>query len=428
MEEDIVVSHASHNKSLILQRLKAAVEVAEETIQYDTAHNPEILYALEVVKNFIQRKKRVCYGGTAINAILPAAMRFYNPELDLPDYDFFTPDQEADIRDIVSDLRKAGFKDIYHRQGIHEGTYKILVNFIAVADITAISQEVFDVFKNRAIVKGGVYYTDPDILRFLMYLELGRPKGMVSRWEKVYERLALLNRAFPFRKCRGATRKWAKDACIGSDTCTRRASTRGHMNKETRNKLYDFLISKERVIISEEYKTLYKFGHKHATPTTGPIIFISPEPEKDAYVLRQLLKGNKLKIYKRREIKENLPERIYIFSENRPMVAIIREVSCQAYTTLKLDSERKIHIGTPDTILTSYLSLYIFEKHYARIFTGEPLPCLIQHLLTFSEKNRAAKRPIVDPFPVVCEGYQKGFPTLLKEKVQRGLREKGGIE
>jgi len=147
MEEDIITGKAGYKNSLILQRLKAAVEVAEETINYDTAHNPEILYALDVVKNFIKRKKRVCYGGTAINAILPTAMRFYNPDLDLPDYDFFTPDQDADIRDIVADLRKAGFNDIYHRQGIHEGTYKILVNFIAVADITAISQEVFDIFK-----------------------------------------------------------------------------------------------------------------------------------------------------------------------------------------------------------------------------------------------------------------------------------------
>jgi hypothetical protein len=101
--------------------------MASERMKYDSAHDPELLKALRVVENFLKAKKRVCYGGTAMNAILPPSKQFYNPVLDLPDYDFFTPEMDDDIEDLVALLRKSGFKEIYHKVGIHEGTKKILV-------------------------------------------------------------------------------------------------------------------------------------------------------------------------------------------------------------------------------------------------------------------------------------------------------------
>ena len=44
---------------------------------------------LQVVESFMKRKKRICYGGTAINSILPKEKQFYNYDIDIPDYDFF---------------------------------------------------------------------------------------------------------------------------------------------------------------------------------------------------------------------------------------------------------------------------------------------------------------------------------------------------
>ena len=40
-------------------------------------------------------------------------------------------------------------------------------------------------------------YSPPNFLRMLMYLELSRPAGNVSRWEKVLKRLTLLNKNYP---------------------------------------------------------------------------------------------------------------------------------------------------------------------------------------------------------------------------------------
>ena len=42
-------------------------------------------------------------------------------------------------------------------------------------------------------------YCPPDFLRMLMFLELSRPLGDVTRWEKVLKRLTLLNNNYPLK-------------------------------------------------------------------------------------------------------------------------------------------------------------------------------------------------------------------------------------
>jgi hypothetical protein len=71
-----------------------------------------------------------------------------------------------------------------------------------------------------------------------------------------------------------------------------------------------------------------------------------------------------------------------------------------------------------------YLGISIFEKNPDILFPGENLSCLIHDLVRFTEANRASKHPVVEPFPTHCEGYQKGYPTLVKERLQRIRKEK----
>lgn len=95
-----------------LELLQNAVNEAQESIDFEQAHNPEILFALDLIETFLRKKKRVCYGGTAINAILPEKLQFYDEQKDLPDYDFFSPDPQEDIAELVLELKKAGFTDV----------------------------------------------------------------------------------------------------------------------------------------------------------------------------------------------------------------------------------------------------------------------------------------------------------------------------
>ena len=110
MESDIEQTHISStyfDKKQFQKQLaiiKQASELAQQKIDYASAHDDHILRAIEVVEEFLRKKHRLCYGGQAINAHLPAKYKFYDPEYSIPDYDFFTPSPDADITLIIKDL------------------------------------------------------------------------------------------------------------------------------------------------------------------------------------------------------------------------------------------------------------------------------------------------------------------------------------
>ena len=111
-----------------IEIIKRASDLAQSKIDFDSAHNEQVLKSIEVIETFLRKKHRICYGGQAINAYLPAKYKFYDPEYSIPDYDFFTPSQMSDLQQIASELTKAGFTEIAAREGMHEGTIKIYVD------------------------------------------------------------------------------------------------------------------------------------------------------------------------------------------------------------------------------------------------------------------------------------------------------------
>ena len=84
MEEDLRIKK-SQGEDFVKQRLEAVIEEAQERINKEAAASPEIRFALDIVEQFLHRKGRVCYGGTAMNAQLPKDLQFYSPEKDLPE-------------------------------------------------------------------------------------------------------------------------------------------------------------------------------------------------------------------------------------------------------------------------------------------------------------------------------------------------------
>jgi hypothetical protein len=161
------------------------------------AKDPGTVTSLAVVKNFLKNNRVLCYGGTAINNLLPKKDQFYNPEEDVPDYDFFSKTPQAHSVTIANQLRKEGIAAVEVKPGMHLGTFKVFADFTGVADITHLDEEIFDRLWEEAEVRAGIHYVPVNFLRMSMYLELSRPHGDVSRWEKVYSRLELLNKAYP---------------------------------------------------------------------------------------------------------------------------------------------------------------------------------------------------------------------------------------
>ena len=417
-------------KSSLLQRpgiqrqilqLQAAVEEAQDLIQYAQAHNPDILFAIEIVEKFLKKKKRVCYGGTAINAILPKKLRFYDEDKDLPDYDFFTPQPDEDVGELVLELKKAGFMEVVQRIGMHKGTFKVLVNFIPIADITKLDEDVYKIIYKRSIEKQGIHYADPDFLRMGMYLELSRPRGQVERWEKVFERLTLLNSAFPPKVCKQSLEK---------------LTGKIHVPYVVHKEILDYILDKSRILVGAEVMALYDwvlskryrkkpsiqwFLHKN-----GMIVFYSPEAVRDGIVLRDQLGDDLIEMKTLRGKEEILPERVVLLYKNRPLVMIVQETACHAYNIIALKEGRNLHIGTLETLITLYYSLDIFSEWSAdKKYLQYSLLCLTQKLVEMvSAFHRLGPQSPFPVFSIECSGYQKGYATLLREKFSRIRREK----
>jgi hypothetical protein len=182
-----------------LEILRDAVDLVEKRKGEKVIQDPKVQKIISIVEKFIADKKLVCYGGTAINNILPEDAQFYNKDVELPDYDFYSDNALDHAKELADIYYKAGYEDVEAKSGVHHGTYKVFVNFTGIADITNMESELFKAISRDAIIKKDIRYAPPDFLRMAMYLELSRPDGDVSRWEKVQKRLTLLNTHYPLK-------------------------------------------------------------------------------------------------------------------------------------------------------------------------------------------------------------------------------------
>jgi hypothetical protein len=180
-----------------MEQLETIVAKLELENDKTAAANPFTKRSLSVVKEFLKTHRVMSYGGTAINNLLPPEDRFYDPETTVPDYDFYSKNPQEDAMILANQLARADVVNVEVKPGIHLGTFKVFADFEGVADITHLDEDVFEHLWKQGIVKEGIHYVTPNFLRLSMYLELSRPRGDVSRWTKVYERLQLLNKSYP---------------------------------------------------------------------------------------------------------------------------------------------------------------------------------------------------------------------------------------
>ena len=395
-----------------IERLEKIVKEAEKRVDYTVANDEHIVRAIQCVERFLRRKRLVCYGGQAINALLPKARKFYDEKFSIPDYDFFSPDMKGDVDELIEEFKKDGFEDISKKLSVHDGTIKIYVNYIPVADCSEMSKEMFKTIQKRAHVVNGILYCDPDVLRMMMYLELSRPRGEVKRWKKVFERLTLLNNTYPLTACND-------DIQLGP------------VSEEIRRLLLDYCLKRSLVMAGPEFIELMYYNKGTTLLQTlakrgGPIIFFSDKPKIDAEDIRDILQnfqktgGSKKKVV----IEENTYPSDHLFNYvavrrgNERIALIFQEDSCHSYTLLTIDGGTKLRVGTPDLLLHLYYTLMIFGKKEKWYFQNS-LECLVKKLYKISEKARSYPTSFVPAFGLRCSGHQRGIATLLKLKAKR---------
>lgn len=155
----------------------------------------------KIVEKFLKSKKRIIYGGTAIEALLKVrGYKFKDRDVKLIDYDFYSPSYIKDSVEIANNLFAAGYKYVRRVNAIHSGTLRIGAEFASefIADITNVPKSVYT--KLPRIKIGEYEYIDPQFIKIDLYNSVTTPNFSVVRWEKSYKRLIALEKEYPLHK------------------------------------------------------------------------------------------------------------------------------------------------------------------------------------------------------------------------------------
>jgi hypothetical protein len=392
--------------------LRMAVDNAEEKLAKRVVNSEEIKKMIVIVEDFIKLKNLICYGGTAINNILPLEDQFYNKDVEIPDYDFFTPDALSDAKELADLYYKNGYTDVEAKSGQHHGTYKVFVNFIPVADLTQLPKEIYASLKKESVRVSGILYAPPNFLRMSMYLELSRPAGDISRWEKVLKRLALLNKNYP----------------LTSINCNDIDFQREMTDKTNEDEIYEnvknTLVNQGVVFFGGYAISLYsQYMPKNLQKKLEKIAdfdVISHEPKTTAEIVVERLKDvgiNKAKIIYHKPIGEIIPEHYEVRIENDTVAFIYKPIACHSYNIIKIHGQ-KVKIATIDTMLSFYLSFLYTNREYYNEFS-ERILCMSKFLFDVQQKNRLQQKGLLKRFSIICYGHQESIEEMRAQKAKK---------
>ena len=389
--------------------LRIAVDEAQEKMGKRIVNSEDIQKIIDIVEEFIKKKKLICYGGTAINNILPEEDQFYDKDVEVPDYDFFSINALNDAKELADIYYKKGFLDVEAKSGQHPGTYKVYVNYMAVADITFIHEEIYNVIKKDSISIGSILYAPPNFLRMSMYLELSRPAGDISRWEKVLKRLLLLNKNYP----------------ITSLKCDDIDFQRKMDNKITEENIFETLkntlINQGVVFFGGFANTLYSYympkNLRKKLENISDFDVLSNKPEVTSEVVKERLNDIGVKnviIVKHDAVGEIVPEHYEIKVGKDSVLFIYKPIGCHSYNVLFLKG-KKIKVATIDTMLSLYLAFLYSDRPYYNQFIDRIL-CMSKFLFDVQQKNRLAQKGLLKRFSITCYGHQDSLEEIKSKK------------
>jgi len=390
--------------------LRAAVDKAEIIQGKKNVSSPEIKKIVYILENFLRKKKLICYGGTAINNILPRQYQFYDKDVEIPDYDFYSPNALKDAKELVDVYVKEKFQEVEAKSGQHHGTYKVYVNFIPIADITFIPKPLFQAIKNESIKIAGIFYAPPNLLRMGMYLELSRPAGDVTRWEKVLKRLVLLNKNYPL---------------VGNECYTMEFQREMEDNKDT-NKIYDTvqmtLIDQGVVFFGGYALSLYsRYMPKELHNKLKKIPdfdVLTEEPLFTAQIVKERLNDigiKKVEIIKRPGVGEIIAPHYEIRVDKDTICFVYEPLACHSYNIVK-ENGYDIKVATIDTMLSFWLAFLYADRPY---YDKDRILCMCNYLFEVQEKNRLAQKGLLKRFSINCMGHQETVEEMRAKKAEK---------
>jgi hypothetical protein len=394
-----------------LEILRAAVDKAERISGRKMTSSSEIKRMIEIVEEFLRKKKLICYGGTAINNILPDQDKFYDKEVEIPDYDFFSMNAMEDAIELADIYAKEGFDEVEAKSGVHKGTYKVYVNFTPVADITHLDKEIFKNLYRDSISVVGIRYASPNFLRMSMYLELSRPMGDVSRWEKVLKRLTLLNKHYPLKghNCEYVEFQRKSKGDKGENS---------RLSNIARTALINMGVIFFGGFALSEYSKYMPKPIREKFSNIPDFDVLSENPQQTADILKDQLQeeGYKhVKVVRHDNIGEIVAPHYDVRVGNETICFIYEPLACHSYNILHIKG-MLVKIATIDTMLSFYLAFLYTDRPY---YNDDRILCMCEFLFQVQQKNRLQQKGLLRRFSVNCYGDQATLGSIREEKAKK---------
>jgi len=396
--------------------LRDAIDIAEKRKGKKTVSDPDVKKIISILEDFLKKKRLVCYGGTAINNILPLDDQFYNKDIEIPDYDFYSPTSLEDAKELADIYYNEGFQEVEAKAGVHYGTYKVFVNFIPVADITYLEKSLFKRVQKEAIRIYGILYCPPNFLRMNMYLELSRPAGDTSRWEKVLKRLILLNKNYP----------------LSGKHCDPKLFQREfeRIDAKKEEQLYytvrDSFIDQGLIFFggyaSFLYSTYMPTKQKKLFQKTPDFDVLAEEPEKAAAILKERLEDfdyKDIQLIKHEGIGELIAPhyeiKVKINKIEETVAFIYKPLACHSYNIIK-KGKKTVRVATIDTMLSFYFAFFYSDRDY---YDENRILCMAQYLFDVQQKNRLQQKGLLKRFSINCYGKQDTLEEMRNTKAEK---------
>ncbi len=405
-----------------LDILRDAVDIAEKRKGKQTVSDPDVKKIIGILEDFLKKKKLICYGGTAINNILPLEDQFYDKNIEIPDYDFYSPNALDDAKELADIYYNSGFQEVEAKAGVHYGTYKVFVNFIPVADITYLEKPLFKRIQRDAIRVYGILYCPANFLRMNMYLELSRPAGDISRWEKVLKRLILLNKNYPLRGKHCDPKLFQREfERIDSDK-------QAQLYYSVRDAFIDQGLVFFGGYASFLYSSYMPAKQRKMFQKTPDFDVLAEEPEQAAVILKERLEDfdyKDVKIVKHEGIGELIAPhysvRVKINNIEETVAFIYKPLACHSYNVIK-KGNKSIRVATIDTMLSFYFAFYYSDREY---YDENRILCMAQYLFNVQQKNRLEQKGLLKRFSINCYGKQDTLEEMRNTKALKYKELKG---
>jgi len=183
---------AEHINSNIEKLIDTANDKALQTLEPTLDERKKVA---EIIAEFIKKKKRIVYGGRAIDMLVRTKGDKIYDDNAINDIEFYSYKPIEDLIELCNLLDKKGFKGVMGEEAQHEETYVVSVNTENYCDISYMPRNIYQ--KIPIMKVNGFHIADPEFLIIDMYRVFNDPLGSYERLSKVFARCYKLQKAFP---------------------------------------------------------------------------------------------------------------------------------------------------------------------------------------------------------------------------------------